>query len=258
MNRIKSVEQLLDVAKIRTDGDTQSRVAIESAIVNEYTELMKGGASFPPVRIWFDGTDYWLSDGFQRVEAAIRIGKPKILADVFCGTLDDARWDSYSANSQHGARRSEADIMLTLTRAVAHPRASHLSSNQIAKHLGIPEATFRRWKKRISSPTDEDGTRLAVRKGKTYTINTANIGKKGHGTGQYGLKSAAKLEEDLALMRDVASPRAKRLLSILSHWIRNTSAVPATLAAMEQLLSAEGETARFKESSVRGGSDEPA
>src|ERR1700722_5925917 len=50
----------LDIGKIQTDAGTQGRVAIDPVVVQEYSELMASGVEFPPVRVWTDGSNYWL------------------------------------------------------------------------------------------------------------------------------------------------------------------------------------------------------
>ena len=62
--------RLLPIASIRTNGDTQHRNAPNPNIVREYAELMRAGVVFPPVAVFWDGKDHWLSDGFQRIDAA--------------------------------------------------------------------------------------------------------------------------------------------------------------------------------------------
>ena len=64
------------------DGGAQTRVEMRSETVNEYASEMLNGASFPPVIVYHDGTDYWLGDGFHRVEAARKIDRETIEADV--------------------------------------------------------------------------------------------------------------------------------------------------------------------------------
>jgi hypothetical protein len=49
-------EQVLDMAVLRIDGDTQPRVAIDQAVVQEYADAIEGGAGFPPVDVVHDGT----------------------------------------------------------------------------------------------------------------------------------------------------------------------------------------------------------
>lgn len=108
----------------------------------------------PPVKVWFDGDHYWLSDGFQRISALEQLGREQVLAEIRRGALVDARWDSYGSNSTHGLRRTQADLIAAIFRASQHPTADGLSHREIARHLGIPEATFRRLVKRASASHD--------------------------------------------------------------------------------------------------------
>jgi hypothetical protein len=230
-----SAIETLDVERIRTDGGTQGRERVDMLIIKEYAELMRGGVSFPPVRIWFDGSHHWLVDGFQRLEATKLNGVARIAAEVLHGSLEEAKWDSYGANCSHGIRRTEGDMQLVLKRALNHPNATQMSNNEIARHLHLPEATFRRWKKHLSSSRDEDTTRLVNRAGILYEMQIARIGK-GHEAHRVRPKSRRQLQHDLEEMRDLASPDARRVLSILGNWIRDNSTALPTLAAFEVLI----------------------
>lgn len=94
---------------IRIDGGTQIRVETNEATVHEYREQMQLGAVFPPVTLFYDGTDYWLADGFQRYRAAKLAKKDSILAVVQKGTVRDAILYAVGANTTHGVRRTYAD-----------------------------------------------------------------------------------------------------------------------------------------------------
>jgi len=225
----------VDISKIRRDGETQSRVRLSESVVNEYADLMRVGVKFPPVRIWFDGTDYWLSDGFQRVAAAELIGYAQIGAEIMSGTVSDARWDSYSANSKHGVRRSADDIRAVVARVFQHTNAARLSNNQIARHLGIPEATLRRWRKHVSSSTDEDTVRVAVRRGKTYPIETARIGR-GDTSSTGRPRSMRELREDLWNTKIRASAPARRILNIFDKWVFGNTSGASFLQAIETVV----------------------
>ncbi len=227
--------ELLAISKIRTDGETQCRVNVDRSAILEYAELMRSGTIFPPVRVWFDGQDYCLADGFQRLSAAREIGAVFIAAEVLCGSLEDARWDSYAANATHGVRRTKADIEAIVRRALEYPKSHLLSNVQIARHLHVPEATLRRWKKLISSSIDEDTVRLATRGGSLYPMRTANIGKNREPAVRPPSRSV--LGEDLEGMRRSASPPAGRMINILGHWILGHSSATTTLSAIERLIT---------------------
>src|SRR4051794_15360987 len=89
--------RLIPIASVRTDGQTQHRIATSQALVAKYAELMRDGVIFPPVRVWWDGAEYWLTDGFHRLAAAQGLGMQEILAEIHNGTLAAAQWDSYAA-----------------------------------------------------------------------------------------------------------------------------------------------------------------
>ena len=72
----------LKLEQISRDGGTQSRVAINHFVVEEYAELFREGITFPPVTIYYDGEFYWLADGFHRVQAAAVAGIESIAADI--------------------------------------------------------------------------------------------------------------------------------------------------------------------------------
>ena len=229
----------LALALLRVDGDTQHRIAIHAAVVAEYAALMEAGAEFPPIRVWWDGTDYWLSDGFHRLAAAKRAGLVSIAAEVLQGSLADAQWDSYAANSAHGVRRTAEETQRVVRLALRHPNAAMRSNVEIAKHLHIPEATLRRWRKLLSSSSDEDTTRVVTRGGSTYLLRTANIGHRGS---RPKSKSRRDLEADLAAMKARSSPQIRRLLNIVGNWALGRATAEACLEALERVLDDRGKS----------------
>lgn len=53
----------------------------------QYTEKLRKGDALPPLYVRFDGSNYFLQDGFHRVEAARRVGITELDAEVSPGTL---------------------------------------------------------------------------------------------------------------------------------------------------------------------------
>ncbi len=102
---------------IRRDGDTQPRSKIDQAVCNDYHDRMKAGEKFPAIDVYFDGKEYWLADGFHRIQAyALALPGEPIECNVFEGTVQDAQWHSYTVNRTHGLRRTNED-KLRATRA---------------------------------------------------------------------------------------------------------------------------------------------
>lgn len=99
----------LELKQIRLDGGTQVRASIKEEAVMRYATDLEGGAVFPPMRVFYDGTDYWLSDGFHRYHAALRIGIQSFLCEVDIGTPRDALFYGSTANNLHGQPMDNAD-----------------------------------------------------------------------------------------------------------------------------------------------------
>ncbi|MBB4858283.1 hypothetical protein HNO88_001602 [Novosphingobium chloroacetimidivorans] len=87
--------------------------------------------------VYFDGTSYWLADGFHRTEAHRLIGASTILADVRQGTQRDAVLYSVGANASHGYRRTNADKRRSALRLLNDPEWSAWSDREIARRCGV-------------------------------------------------------------------------------------------------------------------------
>ena len=81
----------ISISEIRINGGTQSRASIDRQVVGDYADAMTGGASFPPVVVYFDGADYWLADGFHRYEAYARAKIDTVPADYRSGNSRQRR-----------------------------------------------------------------------------------------------------------------------------------------------------------------------
>lgn len=177
-------DQVLDMAVLRIDGDTQPRVAIDQAVVQEYADAMQGGAEFPPVDVVHDGTAYWLVDGFHRFFAHKKLNRPNIRATVTTGLQAEAQWKSLAANKTHGLRRANADKAKAVAKALK--LKWEMSDPAIAEHVGVSHMMIKRHRQAVieaqqaASRGDATLTKLksSVRTGRDgRVINTARIGR---------------------------------------------------------------------------------
>jgi hypothetical protein len=99
----------LALADIRLDGGTQSRAQLNDDTIGDYAQKYIDGVAMPPVVVFYDGSAYWLADGFHRCDGAKEAGKESIVADVRQGSQRDAILFSVGANDSHGLRRTNAD-----------------------------------------------------------------------------------------------------------------------------------------------------
>lgn len=125
--------KVLKLSQIRIDGGTQMRVSINQDKVSEYAEKMREDAVFPPIKVMFDGTVYWLYDGFHRYFAAQSAGFNAIQAEYKPGTMEDAQDLALGANDDHGLPRSNEDKRKSVETALEMERHKDKSDNEIAK-----------------------------------------------------------------------------------------------------------------------------
>lgn len=167
------MSKLLPLADIRRDGGTQPRAAIDPAVVAEYAEAMREGAEFPPVVVFYDGTDYWLADGFHRVAAYDREQFFEIPVDMRQGTQRDAIKFSLGVNAAHGLRRTNEDKRRCVERALADEEWRGWSDGKIAELCAVSQpfvSSIRR-----STQNGFESTERTGADGRTY--RTENIGK---------------------------------------------------------------------------------
>lgn len=167
----------LAINQIRMDGGTQPRATTDMFTVDEYATAMRDGALFPPVTVFYDGSDYWLADGFHRIEAAKRAGLTEIGADVRPGDVSAAQWYSLGVNQTHGLRRSNEDKQHAVKAALMHPKSISLSNTQIARHCGVAESSVRIWRAQLEATSQI--AKSSVRTGADgRVIDISNIGRK--------------------------------------------------------------------------------
>lgn len=169
---------LLSISSIRTDGGTQPRGSLDYDVIESYQDAMENGAVFPAIDVFYDGTAYWLADGFHRLQATYQSDREDVECTIHQGTLEDAQWFSFGANKANGLYRSNADKQRAVQAALKHLKSSGLSDGQIAKHCGVSSATVGNWREKLSIKLLEIGPRTVTRGGTTYQQDTTNIGKR--------------------------------------------------------------------------------
>ena len=92
--------QQLKINEIAAKVDIQSRAELDDKLIKEYADDIKLGAEFPPVDVFYDGTYYFLTDGFHRHEAHKLAGKKTIKANIHKGSRRDAILFSVGVNQE--------------------------------------------------------------------------------------------------------------------------------------------------------------
>jgi hypothetical protein len=129
---MKRALKSLKLVDIRIDGDTQMRKSVSPEWIQEMVDKMKNGVEYPPVEARYDGTDYWLSDGFHRYHAHSQMGIKSIEVAYLPGTREDARRDAFKANGGHGLPLSREDKIFKVNKAIVDPLYKDFTDAAIA------------------------------------------------------------------------------------------------------------------------------
>jgi len=172
---------LIDLNKIRIDGGTQPRAAIDEEVVSEYIDHLGAGGTFPPVVVFDDSKQYWLADGFHRYHAHKRAqasGLPitAIQASVRPGTQRDAILYSVGANAVHGLRRTNADKRRAVQCLLDDPEWRLWNNHEIARRCGVGDDMVASMRP-VTIGNDSEKRQYVTKHGTVATMNTTNIGK---------------------------------------------------------------------------------
>ncbi len=146
-----AIEEMLPIKKIRKDGGTQPRSNLDQVTIERYAESIKSGYKLPACDIHYDGTNYWLSDGFHRDAAYQICSITEIPVIIHQGSLRDAILFSKGANAEHGLPRSENDKRRAVVSMLADEEWSKWSNREIAKACKVSEYYVRSVKADLST-----------------------------------------------------------------------------------------------------------
>lgn len=102
-------QQAINLEEISIYGGTQTRAATNDEAIVHYAEEMETGVTFPPITVFFDGSKYWLADGFHRYLAAKHNDYGAIQAEVIEGGRSAALEYALGANATNGLFRTTED-----------------------------------------------------------------------------------------------------------------------------------------------------
>lgn len=148
---------------IRMDGGTQARAEIDAGTVARYKGLIRdaqaetGETNVWPfkdaVEVYYDGSAYWLADGFHRLTACRDLRLTQVQADVEQGTQRDAILASFGANAEHGLPRSSADKRRSVKRMLQDDEWGKWSDREIARRCKVSHPTVAAIRKELAETT---------------------------------------------------------------------------------------------------------
>ena len=162
----------LPIAQIRRDGGTQPRGGINPSTAQKYAQMRREGRTPPAVVVFYDGENYWLGDGFHRIEGSLLAGFSDQPTEIRQGTQRDAIFFSLGANAYHGLALSDDDRRRAAIRLLLDEEWGAMSSRAIADHVGYRSKTS---VNNIRQQLREKGalgpmTEIVGTDGKTYPI----------------------------------------------------------------------------------------
>jgi hypothetical protein len=135
--------QFIDIEKLTVLAEYQMRAELSEDLIVEYLGLIDSRNSdwvfSEPCKVVRVGHELIIVDGFHRLEATRRACRSRILAEIVDGTRVDALRAALSANSQHGARLTNADKRRKVTVALSDETIGKLSNRQIADLCGVSD-----------------------------------------------------------------------------------------------------------------------
>lgn len=129
-------KQKIRLDLVTVDAGTQQR-PIDDEVLSRYLLLMADGVEFPPVDVVSDGPNFWLWDGFHRLECARRRQQQVVSAYVTKGTLRDATWLGFGANKAHGLPRQKGVARKIVAAILTDSSWSKKSLSAIGRHVGV-------------------------------------------------------------------------------------------------------------------------
>lgn len=166
--------EMIDLNAIVASKELQSRDAVNEDWVNTLADRIQDGKSMTQMKVFSDGENYYLADGFHRYFAYKKLGIELVDVDVEMGTFMDAREYSWSANASHGMQRNKATIQKIIQDALSvYPNHS---DRFLAGKCDVSHVTIANYRKLLGIKK-EDTTVVINKDGTERLMNTANIGK---------------------------------------------------------------------------------
>lgn len=216
---------LLSLSLIRVDGGTQSRASLNHDVVDEYAEAMRQGADFPPLVVYWDGTYYWMAEGFHRFAAGLTVGVNALMANVLDGSKRQALLHSLAANVRHGLRRTNADKRHAVGLMLRDPEWTEWSNEEIARHCSVDPKTVATVRKDLETALEIP--ELEVRKGADGKVyKTTNIGK-----AKTGVKPKKADEYGCTVCGEVFDRETWHCATCDNHWPAGEDTCPSCYQA---------------------------
>lgn len=185
MSENAETKEAFSLNEIRTDGGTQARAGLDESKVAEYQLMLEDekaniNTAWPfkdAIELFYDGTDYWLADGFHRIEACRRaMWLWRIHANIHQGTRRDAVLFACGANAAHGLPRTADDKRRAVETLLRDEEWGTWSDREIARRCKVSHPFVAKLRQELTGNVSSEERTYITRHGTTAVMNTAAIG----------------------------------------------------------------------------------
>lgn len=138
-----------DIEKLDFTCAECAREKLDEATVEKYSERIKEGDEFPPMKGIQCGKTIYIWDGRHRGAAYLDAGIGMVPVETTKGTREEAEWLALGANKRHGMPMSQADKRHCVDSALS--KHAEKSDRSIADHIGV-SATFVGERRKLRCP----------------------------------------------------------------------------------------------------------
>jgi hypothetical protein len=125
------------------------------------------------VVLFYDGSEYWVGDGFHRIEAYRRaIGGNPNSTPVRAGSRRDAILYAAGANASHGLRRTQADKRRSVETLLMDAEWAKWSDREIARQCKVSADLVGAVRKHVVTVGNDSERTYTTKHGTTATMNT--------------------------------------------------------------------------------------
>lgn len=163
----------LEVDRVVTNAGTQVRAKHNQDAIGEYSTVTD---KLPPIKVFWDGKEYILADGFHTLLANLEAGNATLAAEVMEGTRRDAVLFALAANADgRGVRLNLEDRTKGVAILLSDPEWAQWSDKELARrfpHLGT-DRTFSNYRIQLSAegePEEKDERAACKKCGRRYAL----------------------------------------------------------------------------------------
>jgi hypothetical protein len=142
---------LINISEITADSLIQPRETLNKEKLTEYGKILSNGEDLDPVDLCYDGSVYWLADGFHRLEVYRLASKTHIPADIRQGTRRDAILVGIERNVKHGLGLTLAERKNAARRLLLDSEWRVWSNRKIGRICGLNHETVSAIKNNLNS-----------------------------------------------------------------------------------------------------------